>query len=282
MANKCFYHSKDHDGECSAAIIYSKYPDCKLIGVDYDEEFPTGIINYGDRIFMVDYSRPQWEEMLNIQNFCEEFIWIDHHKAIIEKMNKSDNRLKKYYVSTDKAACELCWEYFYKTEVPVGVRLLGQYDRWDHSDPKAIPFEVGLRGYDTSPEKEIWKKVFKSNDYFIDDIIKKGKLIKEYQDKADKWNMKKSFPFKWEGVSFICIDNVNTGSLQFDSVWDPEKYDAVLVFYLGTDFMWNIRMYTSKEGIDLSKIAVKYGGGGHTNACGCKIKNLPFFGQGLI
>ena len=281
MKNKCFYHNKDHDGICSAAIIYNEFPDCEMVGVDYDEEFPWEKITPEDRIFMVDYSRPTWQEMMKIEETCSEFIWIDHHQSIIKKMTEQKKRLSKYKVGTDKAACELTWLYFHGEEdqIPLGITLLGQYDRWDHSNPLTVPFEMGMRSFDSDPKSSIWKKVFCNDMTFIKDTISKGNSIIQYQKEVDEWNMKKSFPFEWEGIKFICINSVYTGSPQFDSVWDPEKYDAVMVFYLSPDFKWNIRMYTSKEGINLAKIATKYGGGGHWNACGCKINELPFLNR---
>lgn len=41
---------------------------------------------------------------------------------------------------------------------------------------------------------------------------------------------------------------------------------------------WNVSLYHAKHntGIDLSKIAVKFGGGGHRGACGFQMDKLPF------
>ena len=44
---------------------------------------------------------------------------------------------------------------------------------------------------------------------------------------------------------------------------------------------WNFSLYHAKHrtDLDLSAIAVKYGGGGHRGACGFRSKNLPFIGD---
>ena len=92
----------------------------------------------------------------------------------------------------------------------------------------------------------------------------------------DKWKMKFAAPIEWEELKFITLNNTKTGSTQFDSMWDEEKYDAVMVYFRNPQRKWEIHMYTQKEGIDVSEIAVKHGGGGHWNAAGCIIEELPF------
>ena len=37
---KCFYHSADLDGHCSAAIVKAVCPECELIGINYGDAFP--------------------------------------------------------------------------------------------------------------------------------------------------------------------------------------------------------------------------------------------------
>jgi nanoRNase/pAp phosphatase (c-di-AMP/oligoRNAs hydrolase) len=58
-------------------------------------------------------------------------------------------------------------------------------------------------------------------------------------------------------------------------VFDPTKQDGMMIFkYDGKHDEWRYGFYTEKEGIDLSPIAIKRGGGGHVKACGCETKDL--------
>jgi hypothetical protein len=54
----CFYHKRDLDGHCSAAIVKNLYPNCELIGVDYGEIFQWDKIKTGVEVCMVDFSLP--------------------------------------------------------------------------------------------------------------------------------------------------------------------------------------------------------------------------------
>jgi nanoRNase/pAp phosphatase (c-di-AMP/oligoRNAs hydrolase) len=61
---------------------------------------------------------------------------------------------------------------------------------------------------------------------------------------------------------------------------DFHMKDIIVIFH-SADFdgkQWRVSLYhaPSKEHHDLSKIAVKYGGGGHRGACGFKTDKLPF------
>jgi len=239
---------------------------------------------------MVDFSIGPFKEMVKLNMIVNSFLWIDHHKTAINHAKKFKNVLDclngfEKVVSINFAACELAWKYFYKIsaniefhDIPIGVKLLGRYDVWDlKADERILPFQMGMLSYDTSVDSSIWSKIFfPHDDKFIDQTVKMGERIRSYVSGKNKWNMKFSFPFEFEGVKFICINNVTTGSHQFDSVWDPEKYDAMMVFYREPNKKWAIHIYTPKTEIDLSPIASKYGGGGHSNACGFKLDKLPF------
>jgi len=283
---KCIYHVKDLDGRCSGAIVKKNIPDCEMIGMNYGEPFPWDKFEKDDEVIMVDFSLPI-EDMIRLNGIARRFLWIDHHKTAIKEYEKNKERIRANgiftsYTSEEQSACELAWNYFFfdtklNWETPLAVTYLGRWDVWDHSwDVDVAPFQMGMLSYDTSVESDIWNNVLNTDDGFIDITVEIGKRIQKYVDNMHKWNMKLSFPVEFEGIRFICINNAISGSPQFDSVWDANKYDAVMVYHFQPNKKWAFHLYTSKEGIDLSKIAVKYGGGGHSGACGFQLDKVPF------
>jgi len=285
---KCIYHSKDLDGRCSGAIVKRSIPDCEMIGMDYGDVLPWDIFKKDDELIMIDFSLP-FKDMMRLNGMVGRFVWIDHHKSAIKEYEKYKEKIRGNgiftpFLSEELAACELTWAYLCNdeigvidpTHIPCGIRFLGRYDIWDHSNPDAVLFQLGMLSYDTSVESDIWEEALGDDEDFISNTIFIGKRVQEFVQSRNEWNMKFSFPFEFEGIRFICINNVTTGSPQFDSVWDPDKYDAVMVFYMTPEKRWSFHIYTSKKEIDLSVIATKYGGGGHTNACGFQLNELPF------
>ena len=88
--------------------------------------------------------------------------------------------------------------------------------------------------------------------------------------------MQNSFIVEWEGLKFLALNTPAKSALAFASKDVPETgHDALLKFSFNGK-IWDCSMYHAKHnaGIDLSIIAVKYGGGGHKGACGFRI-NTP-------
>ena len=278
---KCFYHSKDLDGRCSGAIVSRKFPSCRMIGLDYGDDFPWDEITKDDTIYMVDLSRDNAEELFRIEDNCKEFVLIDHHASTQNKLDSAERTLKNAHIDLDLAACEATWRILFPNEeIPTTVTLLGRFDVWDHKDPRVRSFQMGMLAHDTSIYGGVWHTIFNADEVIVEqfvlDTIELGLKITAYQNSADRWAMNFSFVKEWEGLKFLCLNSVRTGSPQFDSKFNPEKHDAQLVFYRTPKGNWSIHMYSQKEGIDLSVIAVKYGGGGHKGACGCELDELPF------
>ena len=61
----------------------------------------------------------------------------------------------------------------------------------------------------------------------------------------------------------------------FSSIWNPEKYDAMLTFGYRKG-QWTVSLYSDRDDVDVSVIAKNRGGGGHKGASGFQCKELPF------
>lgn len=268
----CFYHSADLDGHCSGAIVRKAYPGCEMIGINYGDEFPWDeVTDFTGGVIMVDFSLPI-DQMIRLRKEAKSFIWIDHHKSAIEDAERM-NFIPKGIREVSKAGCELTWEYFFSTELPRTVRLLGRYDVWDHEDPDVLPFQYGARQYSTHPDFSIWDGWF---DDFPMHVLAEGRAVLRYVDKDFKGCADSiSFETELDGLKCIAINRTGTNARLFDSVWDPRKYDAMLTFGWKRDG-WVVSLYSDPGGVDVSKIAKARGGGGHKGASGFRCDVLPF------
>lgn len=275
MKKLCFYHSADLDGHCSGAIVRRKYPDIELIGINYGDEFPWDKIG-GNLVMMVDFSLQPFGDMVKLFEMGD-VVWIDHHKSAIEDYN--NHKFAKKHVSvlnSDKAACELVWEFLYpEVRIPRSVYLLGRYDVWDHSDPDTMPFQWGMRMYNSFPDNnELWNDVL--SDRLLDGIIGTGSILLEYRDSEnEKYVRACGFDTELDGLRCIAINRMLTNSQMFDSIWDENKYDAMLTFGWRKG-SWTVSLYSTKSDIDVSLTAKNRGGGGHKDAAGFQCPTLPF------
>lgn len=188
-----------------------------------------------------------------------------------------------------------------RVQEPMAVRLAGEYDIWDKRDPNTDIFQSGLRSIDLSNHwaqllslttKPTIRKIEAMLDigHVIDvqpdgtvyppivySLLANGRVLKFAKDEANASLAREvTFALKWEGLKFLALNKPRANSLTFTAGLTPE-YDACLSFYWMRN-KWRVSLYGSPHHPehDLSLIAVKYGGGGHKQACGFESKTLPF------
>ena len=274
--SKCFFHSADLDGHCSGAIVKLINPDFNLIGIDYGQSFPWDSIQKNEIVYMIDFSLPI-DQMIKLNKMCKLY-WIDHHISKIKEAKEHNFTASGVQIlNTNQAACELTWKYLFpRLPIPLGVYLLGRYDVWDHSNPKTLPFQYGMRLYDTNPKtsKFDWKTILHIDK--VNEIIKNGKIILTYEKMQNqKYCNACAFETELDGFKCLAINKRLTNSQLFESLWDNTKFDIMLTF----GFMhgsWAVSLYTDKTDTDVSIIAKNHGGGGHKQAAGFTCNTLPF------
>ena len=274
---KCFYHSADLDGHCSGAIVKHFYPECEMIGINYGDEFPWRSIGHDENIYMVDFSLQPFDGMIQLAATTPHFHWIDHHKTAIEESTKHNftiHGLRRDGIG----ACQLTWEYLSGGfKLPYSIKLLAEYDVWNHKDENTLPFQYGMRLLKTNPNDSmrLWNSLFNGNE-FTTDMIYKGKTVLEYvKQDNEKYCQACSFDTEIDGLKCIAINKMMTNSQVFESVWNNTKYDAMLTFGRRNG-KWTVSLYTDKDGVDVSIIAKARGGGGHKQAAGFQCDELPF------
>lgn len=173
------------------------------------------------------------------------------------------------------------------------IHLLGRYDVWDHSIGeeewnKALDLQMFFRNKETWPNSPIFDEVFLGNNrenyfefsHFFNTAIEEGRTLRNYQDRVNSVCIKSwGFTIKWEGVRFLAMNGTGN-SLLAESAFDPDSHDAILYFIFDPkNCKWKFSLFHSSKSnpeLDLSVIALKYGGGGHKGACGFSLKEIPF------
>jgi len=232
-----------------------------------------------------------------IESFSDRIIWIDHHASSIA----SHPATIPGYRIDGVAACRLAWQWFLRPSTdchplasilpakqdfvkrqvaePLAVRLVGEYDVWDHRGDGDVELQFGLRA--TALDDEVWRRLLGGIDgAIVPALIEHGESAKFYADQLNAEHVKSaSFLLHWEGLRWLAL---NTGgpanSLTFAAKDVPETgHDAILGFrWTGKAWMVGLYHASHRKELDLSKIAVRYGGGGHRGACGFTCSILPF------
>lgn len=278
----CIYHIADHDGKGSAAIVRSVCPEIELLGLNHDMEIPYEQIEQHDKIVVCDISLPV-DYMFKLSE-NKDFTWIDHHISVIteyeEKLKSAGHNPIKGLRRSGTAAIELTWEYFYPDKpVPEGVHLLAMQDIYNLSDPRVLPFEYACQSMGVNrPDEEIWRKIINS-EIDVPEMVSKGQAILSWIKVRDYRLVRgMSFTSHYKGMKCICANMPQGKSAFFDSIPHINSFDFMVNFFMNKKNCWNLSFYTSKDNVDVSKIAAEFGGGGHQKAAGASsLKELPEF-----
>lgn len=188
---------------------------------------------------------------------------------------------------------------------PLSVRLAGEYDIWDKRDPRAELFQHGLRSRDL---ETLWISLLSIHKPSITEceeaaesgvkleiepdgtivpivvstLLEGGYAVQYAKTKENASIIKHlGFTVHWEGLCFLACNHASFNSHLFTAGIKPE-HDALLGFKFN-GFVWKVSLYgvPGKPDIDLAKIAVKHGGGGHKQACGFEVQSylegfIPF------
>ena len=288
MIIQVIYHKTDYDGIFCREIARKFLGDAiTYTGWDYGDKVPL-IAPDIDTLYMLDISIP---ELMS----HPKLVWIDHHKSAIEKYSST---IPGYRID-GVAACRLAWQWFKldaedsigmnrrlpdkdnfiarQVVEPLAVRLVGEYDIWDHRGDGDVEFQFGL---DCAPANLI--PTMLGNDVTADNtaahVVGMGKAAMACYAKRDADVMReRSFLAEFQGLKFLCLNTPRCNSNTFAARDVPETgHDALLAFYFnGKTNSFSLYHAAHRKDLDLSAIAVLYGGGGHRGACGFRSQYLP-------
>ena len=304
------YHDADFDGKLSNEVcryhLTGLYPDANIhsYGWDYGNSLPlitplAEVLPHKpqvlwsdyDEIYIVDLSV---DALMERPELRDKIIWIDHHKSAIEKWNARG--LKGYRID-GVAACRLCWQWFtawplnlpqirdyIDREVvePTMIRLVGEYDVWDHRDPDAKALQFGLRALSDDGlaglihyqlacgPKDVADRLY------LQPAIEQGRAIKAYCDRQnDEYSASCSHTIRFEGLNFCALNIGQRGNSDLMRGGITPDHQALFAWRhvgLGNNPIY-VSLYHAPghEDLDLSEIAKRWGGGGHRGACGFRI-----------
>jgi oligoribonuclease NrnB/cAMP/cGMP phosphodiesterase (DHH superfamily) len=294
------YHHNDMDGHASGAITAFglesqgiKTEDIFFYRMNYGQPFDDSQVDYEkDTIYVVDFSLQPYDKMSKLIEKAN-LVWIDHHKTSRDWLLSTQYGLESLKGILDdgpRAACELCWGYFFSTPIPDLVKRISQYDVWNKDYPKydwekeQIPLQMYLRNMETRPAENMhwWRQQFKLDKVsnlamaWIDAMISEGQILQDYQDKQlRRLTLDHGYDAELCGNKVFALNTPQGGSRQFEVAIDMDEYDMVCAFRLYKGQYWVVNLYSTKENINCGELAQKLGaegpcksGGGHPGAAG--------------
>lgn len=281
------YHD-DMDGWISADILMTYLSgEVILHECSYQRNnFSFKNIKNNDTVYILDYSFPPQKMKLLKQK--TDLIWIDHHKSAIELSQEYGYSDVKGIRKNGKCGAQLTYEYCYGSKVVSNkfVKYVGQFDTYRNSEDRQffhetiLPFFYGfeLNKEYFNPNNHYINDIYEFNNDLIESLIKQGKVVYKYNKvRFEEICNKKSFIRDAFGCRILCLNTNEKGTMVFQipEYFDETKHDMMCIYnYDGGK--WNYGFYApkSKTFVDCSKIAMKYGGGGHKGSSGFQLDYL--------
>lgn len=308
------YHANCADGFGAAFAAWLKFGDeAEYVPFKYNEGINQDKV-LGREVYILDFSFPK-DLMECIFEDAKKVIWLDHHKTAFEMWcggipdsgihSNFGDPFYDYQTShtivldNNKSGAMIAWEYFHPgTEVPLLIKHIDDYDRWQFKIEKTKEFNKALWSY--APWSfEQWENFFPLGaptivNWRMEDMYKEGAAILRAHDQNVQAVVK--------GAARKCAMSAPKDfNPLFDGYW-PEGNEFGDLYtlpglaancppHLSSDvghqlanasgtygLLWSI----NKEGkcvcslrsngdYDVSAIAKVFGGGGHKNAAGFEV-----------
>lgn len=260
----CIYHGNCADGFGSALSV-KQYCD----SLNYDCEFIAA--NHGDvapdvtdkHVLIVDFSFPR-KKLLAMNEKSASLRVFDHHKTAQLDLEGLDFCI----FDMSQSGAVLTWTtLFPNEEIPLLLSYIQDRDLWLWKMQDSEAISAGLQAL---PMKfEFWEHYLDNGN--ISELKVKGAAIVEYQKQQLKNHTKPEDIFMVDiaGYNVPCINATHLISEIGNKISVGYPFAAM---YLDVADKRIYSLRSSAEGIDVSMIAKKFGGGGHFHAAGFSVK----------
>jgi oligoribonuclease NrnB/cAMP/cGMP phosphodiesterase (DHH superfamily) len=273
---KIFYHN-DLDGRCAGHIIAenidrrSDKDSDDYIEIDYNMKFPFDKIKKNETVFILDYSIEP-EEMDKLLKITTDVTWVDHHITAINKYKNYPHKIKGLR-DINYSGCVLTYMWLLDSDnskgVPMPIQYIGDRDTWQWQfGDETKYFCNGAELYDLHPLSKDWEDLFS----IPEKVMTAGQLVERYKTERNREYLEAfGYETEFEGYSAIVINLGKVGSEIFGDKL-KEKDIGIMYVHDGNSYHVGLR----SEHVDVSEIAVSYGGGGHQLAAGFECTELPW------
>ena len=267
------YHARCPDGFGAAWAFWNKYKDSiDYIPVSHGVEPPD---ISGCNVFIADFCYKR-DILMDIKSKAKTLTVLDHHKSSFEDCGD----LPFCTFDMTHSGAYMAWNYLFpEKDVPLLISYIEDRDlwKWDLKSTESILSAVD--SYDRTFDN--WDYLNNNLDHVGSETWNKikavGDGILQYKNSLIQSLIKDSYEVNILGKS---IPVINTPFFQSEIAAELAlSADYAAAYYFdGDGYKFSLR--SKKNGEDVSVVASKFGGGGHKNASGFRIKCLSKLSSG--
>ena len=268
MKPLCIYHGNCADGFGAAWVFKRHSPQSFDFHAGVYQDAPPDVT--GRQVYLVDFSYklPVMEEMLTK---ATRIVLIDHHKTALDDLRpliEAKPRRIESLCSLDHSGAVLAWKWIYgmnSETMPQLLRHIEDRDLWRFALARTREIQASIFSYPY--DFEVWDELMKADPQ---KLAEEGAAIE-----------RKHFKDINELVGVVTRRmniggyNVPVANLPYTLTSDAghllAKGEPFAGCYWDTPQGRVFSLRSTDEGLDVSEVAKKYGGGGHRNASGFRL-----------
>lgn len=271
--NICIYHGNCADGFTAAWVVR------RALGEDV--EFHAGVYQTSPPdvtdadVYIVDfaYKRDIMEDIIAKANSVTH---IDHHAtAIVDCAGLEKHMTTLYSLENNFSGAMLTWMFFFPNEdIPQIIKHVDDRDRWQFKLPYTKEIQSSIFSYEYTFDN--WDMLMKIDisELIIDGHAIDRKHIKDIKELIGVMKTRATIA----GYNVPVCNLPYTMSSEAGMIMAVDEPFAVCYYDKPAGREFSLR--SDKNGVDVGKIAVQYGGGGHQHAAGFRVlyENLKELG----
>jgi oligoribonuclease NrnB/cAMP/cGMP phosphodiesterase (DHH superfamily) len=275
--NLCIYHDNCIDGLTAAAICLnaSRHPNLvwnskKLTGTicfypgKYQEAPPYDLIA-GKHVWLVDFSYKK-AQLLEILQICDKLTILDHHVSAKDELENIEHPKLTCIFDLNRSGAGITWDYLFTGPRLEIIDLIEDRDLWlfKYGDKsKFINYRLGGLPYTVDAFYDYLET------HNLQSELEKGATIHSFFMGHVKHLADKKFTANIGGYTVpVCNAPYFYASELGGLLAEGQPFAGVFSVNDKEEY-WSLR--SNKDGIDVSKIAITYGGGGHKHSAGFRV-----------
>lgn len=265
------YHGECPDGFASAWVAHKKFGDnAEYIPARHNRPVPDGIEN--KEVYMIDFTYPE-DIMRELIMKNKRVTAIDHHVS----REKEIKMTQDHRYSIDDSGSVMAWKYFYPDkEVPKLVQYIGDRDLWRFELENTDEICAFIDSLDYSFDS--WDKLSADleDSLRIKEYIEKGGIMLNHEKRMmERLISESSRRVLFEGYEAYAINAPHFFASYLGSMLVKKKPPISIIW---SEDKERVKVSLRSDGsVDVSKLAQKFGGGGHKAAAGFSISSINLF-----
>lgn len=267
MRPMCIYHNNCNDGFGSALVLWKHF--------EGEIDFWRGSYNSdkmpnvrGRDVYIVDFSYPA-EMMDKIQQECARIIWLDHHSGAIKNLDGFKWRpqdINKSTLDPNFSGVGLTWLHLNPgVPMPDLYKYIQDWDTWmfKYKDTRAIHF--ALHSY--NQDFLIWNAFLQYEG--LKKLMEDGHVLLRSHDLKVSQFVRQAFLMEIAGYKVPVVNA--PGEFASDVGNILSKGHPFAGVWFETENKMNFSLRSQPDGLDVSEVCKRFGGGGHKHSAGFQV-----------